>query len=280
MFLLERFKVFLKIFYWTGLAPFPTLSRKQQCYHYMISVLVSSVINIGSVAVPIYFPLYKMYGSIEKIVNYAYVGSLTLSNLSANLQCYHYKSVHSKIINQVIKIENNFKTRFPEKHPFRKVAYRYKLIVLIITVLLLTSFALQFCELWHQYDHKVLIMVSFNVLTQLMSALILFHVLLHISIVQMFIAELNLRIKKDPICFYSKAKIEFLKTIKLMHMDVWKLQMQINNFFSWNLPFLIIHLVIQATYNFYWIFLILQVEWNLLYIVRKISFQIIEWFVR
>lgn len=272
MFLLDHFNVLLKIFYWTGLAPFPTLDKKRQCYSYIITVIVSSFINIGLVVLSFYFQLYNMYGNIETIVNYAFVGSLSLSNLSANFQCYHYQSVYSKIVYQIIKIENNFKTKFTKRSPFQTIALRYSLEVFFITVLQLISFALQFFELWLEYEYKKCTIICFTILTRCISTLILFHVLLYICIVQMFISELNRRIKNAPISFNSETKIEFLKTIKSMHLETWKLMMQINQFFSWNLPFLVIHLAIQTTFYFYWIFVILQVEWNLLYIAGKISF--------
>lgn len=269
MFLLDHFQVLLKIFYWTGLAPFPTLDIKQQCYCHIISTIVSSLINVGYVVASFYFQLYTMYGNIAKIVNYAYVGSLSLSNLSAYIQCYHYKSVYRKIIEQIIKMEKNFNITFSTKSSFKTVSHRYRLEVCSISILLFISFTLQFYEAWLHYDHKILIIVTFTVLNQFMSALILFHVLLYICIVQMFICELNRRLRNAPICFYPKTKIEFLKTIKLMHMEMWRLMMKINTFFSWNLPFLFIHLTIQATYQSYWIFLIVQVEWNLLYVFGK-----------
>lgn len=275
MVLLDHFNVLLKIFHWTGLAPFPSLDEKRQCYIYVVSVIVSSFLNIGLVVASFYFQLYNKYGNIETIINYTFVGSLSLSNLSAYLQCYHYKSVYIKIVHQIIKIENNFKTTFSKKNPFQTIAYRYRLKVFIITLMHLISFVLQFYELsLEQYDYKFCIIRSFTMLTQCISALTLFHVLLYICIVQMFISELNRRIRNASIDCYSETKIDFLKTIKLMHMQVWKLMMQINNFFSWNLPFLVIHLAIQTTYYFYWIFLVLQVEWNLLYIAGKIYFKI------
>lgn len=270
MFLLHNFKFLLNIFYWTGLAPFPTFDGKQKCYYYVITVVVSCLINVGLVAALFSFPLYGSYGNIAVLVNYAYGLSVSLSNLCANLQCYHYKSVYSKIIKQIMKIEMNFSIKFSSDSSFRTVAHRYKLDVIIITILFLIFASITFYELWLDYSYQFFIIIFLNALTQYISALSLFQVLLHTSIVQIFVRELNRRIKNAPITFNSKTKLGFLKTIKSMHMECWKLTMQINKYFSWSLPFLIIQLSIQAIYFFYWVFLLLQQEWNSCYIAGKI----------
>lgn len=54
-----------------------------------------------------------------------------------------------------------------------------------------------------------------------------------------------------------------------MHMDVWKLMSNVNKFFAWNLPFFIVQWATETTYEVYWIFLIIQFEWNPIYISGK-----------
>lgn len=272
MFLLNHFNVLLKIFNWTGLAPFPKLGKAHSCT-FIVSVVVSFFINVGVIIVLMKFRFYELYGNIETIVNYVNIGSLSLSNLSANVQCYHYKSIYQKIVHGIVKMENNFNTKFSVKISYQKFANRYRLKVFIISILMCIYFTLQFYESWLQKDLQLFAFYFLTFLTQCMSSLILFHVILYIFIVKMFINELNQRISNAPICFSSSSQVEFLKTIKLMHMDIWKLMMQINKFFSWNLPFLIIHLAVQSTYYFYWIFLILQVKWNLLYVAGMYNFN-------
>lgn len=173
-------------------------------------------------------------------------------------------------------MENYFNTKFSEKISVQKFAYRYRLTIFVISILLFIYFILLFYESWQQNDLKLLSFIFLSFLSQCMSSLTLFHVILYILIVNMFINELNQRIRNAPVCFSSTSQAEFLKTIKLMHMDIWKLMMEINMFFSWNLPFLIIHLAVQSTYYFYWIFLILQVEWNLLYVagMKRFAYNI------
>ncbi len=271
MFLLEHFKVLLKIFYWTGLAPFPDLDRKQnQCYPYLIIVLFSSTVNIGFVVTSFHFDSFSMYGNIQRIVNGAFVGSLALSNIVANLQCYRHKLAYDRILYQIMKVESNFNMKFSTNISFRRIVHWYRLKGIVVGTIIFISFILYYIESWVEHDYEVFIIVCFTVLTQTLSALVLFHILLYVTIVQMFIGEMNKRIKTDAsVCFYNKSKIEFLKTIKLMHMDVWKLMMEVNNFFSWHLPYVVVHLAIQSTYELYWIFLNVQVKLNWLYIFGK-----------
>lgn len=266
MFLYDHFNILFKIFYWTGLAPFPTLDGKVRYSTFIVSVIVSFLINIGVITVLLKFRFYELYGNIETIVNSVFIGSMSISNLSANVQCYHYKSIYKKIIHGIVAMENNFNNKFSEKISFQKFAFSYRLKIFIMSILLCIYFILQFYESWLQNDPNLFILTFLSFLTECMASLVLFHVVLYIFIVKMFITELNQRISNSPICFYTSSQVEFLKTIKCMHMDIWKLMVQINKFFSWNLPFLIIHLAIQSIYNVYWIFLTLQVSWNYLYV--------------
>lgn len=270
MFLLENFAFFSKIFYCTGLAPFPTSGRTPQRYIFIALIItVSLLTNIGFLVISINFHSYKLYGNIEKIVSYSFVVSLVLSNLSANIQCYYYKAAYGRISGQIFKIENILQTKFSHNINFRRFSLRYKSKVFVITILLIIDYALKFFESLIHYDFKLFAKYCFSCMAQLMSTVIICHVLLYISIAEIFITELNQRIQSTPIRLTSSSKMELLKTIKLMHMQIWKLMTQINTFFSFNLTFYIVALAAQTTYYLYWLFLIMQVEWNLLYISRK-----------
>lgn len=269
MFLNDNFKILLKIFYWSGLAPFPEIDKEVRCYSFIVSVIVSSLVNVSLIVVSITFQLYKSYGNIATIVNYAFIGTLSLTNLCANVQCYSYKPMYRKIVGQIKKIEKNFTTKFSEKTQFVAATYSYKLKILIISVIFLIVCILELYESWLQSSYQMYVINLLLILTHWMSVLVLLHAILYIFVVHMFIVELNRCIQNAPMCFYPSSKIEFLKTVKLMHMDIYRLMMQINKFFSWILPLLIINLAIQATYCCYWIFLTLQVEWNLLYITGR-----------
>lgn len=269
MSLLDYFKILSKIFYFTGLAPVVTLEGKPSKIVFIISMVVSLLLNIGLLVASVNFHSYKRYGNIERIANYAFIGSLVVSNLSANVQCYFYSSVYKKILCQILKTENNFETKFSESIHFQHFASRYKMKIFAVIVLHLIDSTLKFWEAWLQDDSNLILKYSFSFFTQSISALITFHVLLYISIVRMFISELNRHISNAPVCIYASGKIEFLKTIKFIHMETWKLMVQINKFFSFNLPFHLVTSAVQTTYYCYWLFLILQVEWNLLYIIRK-----------
>lgn len=266
MFLCDNFKILLNIFYWCGLAPFPDINKKVRCYSFIISAIVSSLLNISLVAATITFPFYQLYGNIATIVNYAFIGTLALTNLCANVQCYNYRNVYRKMVCRIEKIENNFHAKFAEKISFEAVANRYRLKILIVSVHFLIFCILKAYETWLESGYQMVVVATLMLLSQCMSVIVLLHVILYIFVVHMFIFELNGRIRSAPIFFYPSSKIEFLKTVKSMHMDICKLMMQINKFFSWSLPLMVIHLAIHATYYCYWIFLILQVEWNSLYV--------------
>lgn len=266
MFPNDHFKILFKIFYWVGLAPVTKIDKKMPRCSYIVAVIVSSLLNISLIAVSVNFQLYKSYGNIASIVDYVYIGSLALTNLCANVQCYSYQTMYLKIICRIERIEQNFSSKFSDKISFDSVVLRYRLKILLVSVLLFVYSVLKFYECWLDGSYPRFAVGSLTIGCHCMSMLVLLHAILYIVVVDMFIVELNRRIRNAPICFYPSRKMEFLKTVKSMHMDICKLMLQINRFFSWSLPLLVIHLAVQATYYFYWIFLILQVEWNLLYI--------------
>lgn len=266
MILYDHFKIWLRIFYWSGLAPFPKIDEKLRCYPFIFSVLVYLFINISLIVFSMIFKFYDSYGNIATIVNCAYTVSLSLTNICANVQCYNHKAIYRKIIRRIEKIENNFNNKFSKNISFDTLANRYKLQILVVFGFLFIISLFKFYESWLESGYQMFIISALTILTQCMSVLVLLHTILYIHIVQQFLYELNERIRKAPICFYPSSKIEFLKTVEIIYMDVYKLMMQINSFFSSSLPLLVVHLAIHVTYYFYWIFLILQVEWNLLYI--------------
>lgn len=251
------------------MSPFSSFDGRQQTFIFSVLVIVSMLTNMGFLIIAISLEPYQMYGNIQKIVSYSFVVTLVFSNLSANVQCYYYKSVYKRISRQILTMESIFKAKFRQHIRFQAFANRYKSKVLAIFISLSIDLTLKFYESWIQHDFELFIKYCFSCLVQCMSNLIICHALLYISIVQMFITELNGRIRSTPIRLSTSGKMDLLKTIKLMHMEIWKLIAQINKFFSFNLTFYIIALAAQTTYYLYWFFLILQVKWNLLYIFRE-----------
>src|SRR6202012_5341712 len=148
MILYDHFNVLIKMFCWTGLAPFTDLDGKLRWHIFIFSVVVSSLINISLIVIIVNYQFYELYGSIQTIVNYAFIGTLSLSNLSANIQCYNYKATYRKIIQRITKIERNFNSTFSVKTSFQTVAHSYRLKALIISILYLIALVLQFYESW------------------------------------------------------------------------------------------------------------------------------------
>lgn len=83
--------------------------------------------------------------------------------------------------------------------------------------------------------------------------------------------ELNLHFKNSSAFFYSTSKIEFLKNIKTMHMNVFKVVLQINIFFGWNILFIIINIFNYITILQYWLFISLHHQVDALGIIGMLE---------
>lgn len=261
MFLSEHFKILLRIFSFAGLAPI-FVTAAETNYTYLIPAILTSLTSIVIVTFLLFFPHFESYGPINTIINFASLTSSLLMILSANWQCYYYKSVYLRIVRRIQQMENRFTQTFSKKSSLKIIAFRYRLKVLLIFFLFFLSQGLVFTEAWLVGEAHGLVSSFFTSLSRFMYPIIILHIVLYSDTVTIFIQELNEDIRNSPICFHSSAKMELLKKIKLMHMDVWKLVMQLNRYFGWNLLFLVLSAFVYITYQLYWIFLTLQVKWN------------------
>lgn len=268
MFLLDNFNILLRLFKIIGIVP---ISRKgnatnSERFLYMVPIVLTSVFSICVSAFLFIFPHFESHSSIHTIINFASQISFLLIIITANCQCYFYKSVYDNLYYQIRQIEKRCRDKFWMKFPMN-VKFHYGIKVVLVFVLFFVSQALVFVEVLLTQSHVW--SSFFTSLLRLIYPMAVLHVILFSDIVTMFIIELNAQIRNSPVVFNSSSKIEFLKNIKLIHMDLWKLVAQINIFFGWSLLFLIINSFIYITYQLYWIFLALELKWNVLAITGR-----------
>lgn len=259
MSILQRFRIVQRIYFLIGIAPWDADQKHESCV-YIIPLSISFLSNIG-VALLQFFAFYlHSYGLLIKIINYAYFGVLVISNVTANLQCWYYKDIYQDIIERIKRLENECNFKFSRNILQKPVKNNYTVKALCIIGFFSVSAGIVLGQAWAIGSNsiKAIALASLTVLKEFMSALAVLHFTLYMDIVRLFISELNNQILCSPISFFESSKIAFLKDVKFFHMEVYLLIKQINHFFGWHLLFVMVHYLVLITYNFYWIFLMIQ----------------------
>lgn len=272
----EHFNVTLRILQVLGLATIPVIKRNTNLKHLVnfIPVVLSATISSVVAIYLIFFPHFEPYSPIHTIINFASLIGFLLVVITANAQCYFYRSVYQNILHRTGQIENRCRQKFLAKFPM-KMALHYRLKVLLIFFLFFVSQGLVFVEvLLLSHGHGLLSSFLTSSLRSMFPIAIL-HVVLYSDLITMFIDEINIQIRYSTKLYNATSKIEFLKNVKLLHMDLWKLVGQLNVFFGWNLLVLIINSFIYITYQLYWVFLALELKWHTLGMVGKLN--VINW---
>lgn len=263
----EQFYFLLRIFVLFGLKPATILETNLQKCINVICVIIPSILDMLITSYLVLYPHLTSYGIISVLIYYASFIPSILMIFTANGQCFFNKNSYQKIGTQIVKVEKILKEK-ALRLSLQCVAHRYRRKIIFIYSLFFLSQGFLFAEVWF-LDSPHLLSSFFISLLRTMHPLQLFHLILYIDIIGMFFHELNEEIKNSPINAHSTNKIEFLKYVKLMHMNLWKLVGQINNFFGWNLLFTAMHLFIYVTHQFYWIFLSTHDKVDVLALVGK-----------
>lgn len=266
----EHFNLTLRIFQFLGLATIPVTKKSTNLKRFInfIPVVFSATCSSAIAIYLIFFPHFEPYSPIHTIINFASLIGFLLVILTANCQCYVYRNVYQNIFHRIGQIENRCRQKFLAKFPM-KMALHYRLLVLLVFLLFFLSQGLVFVEvLYLSQGHGILSALLTSLLRSMFPIAIL-HVVLYSDLITMFIDEINIQIRFSTKCYNTTSKIEFLKNVKLLHMDLWALVGQLNRFFGWNLLVLIINSFVYITYQLYWIFLALELKWHTLGMVGK-----------
>lgn len=237
---------------------------------HLIPVLSSIIVSFCLTIFLLIFPHFESLGPIHTIINFSYVLSLLLTILSANCQCYFYKSVYHRTNYGIQQIQSRYKDKCFAKFSFQ-FQRCYKVKILVIFILFFASQGLVFLEVYLLSETNGMWSSFVISLLRILYPMHVLHIVLYCDVITMFIKRLNFQVRNSSTCFHSTNKVEFLKNIKLLHMELLKLVAQINIFFGWNLLFLMINSFIYISYQLYWIFLSLQLHWGVLAIFGRFT---------
>lgn len=258
MSILKNFRLFQRIYFLVGLAP--CVDQKYKGCVFIIPVFISILSTICVALLQFLFFYLKSFGPLFEVVNYVYFLIVFTSNVTAGLQCWFYKEIYQDIILRIEGLEKECNFKFSRKILYQPIKKSFIVKAFFIIGLFSISAGIVLGQAWviGNNSKKSISLASLTILKELMCALAVLHFTLYVDIVRLFLTELNNQIRSSPISFFESTKISFLKDIKYMHMDIYLLFKQINNYFGWHLLFLMVHYLILITYNCSWIFIVVQ----------------------
>lgn len=271
MLIFEHFHLLTKFFHLTGHAPISSSDPKLQSKHQLVSIAISSFVTISLAMFLIFVPHLSSYGLIHNVIRLSSVITGLFVILLANCDCWRYKNVFQRLVHRIDHIEKflNLSLSLNENELTSNSYKTYRNKVLIIFSLFFISQSLVYTEVWLANGTHNLLSSFFTSLLRLTHPISVAHFMLYNDTVTIFLQNLNQQTRSSPAFFNSKIQVKFLKNIKIMHLELWKLVRKINIYFGWNLLFVIIHSFIYIQVQLYWIFLNLQVKFSLLGIIGK-----------
>lgn len=253
MIFFEQFKILLTFFYIIGLKPAITTRTKMERIVDLIPVIITSFLCGTLTIYLLFFPHFSSYGIIFGMIYYGSLLPSLLMILSATAQCFFNKKAYKAIINQIGKLEKQMDEK-SVRHSLKCAALRYKLKFLIVYTVFFVSQILVFVEVLVLHPGRELSSFLISSIRATYPIQML-HFVLYGDIATMFLYQLNRKFRQTPTFVQKCGKIEFLKCVKLVHYNLWKLVDGINKFFGWNLLFITMYWFIHITHQSYWIFL-------------------------
>lgn len=264
----EYFGVLTKIFHFAGHAPIYSLDPHPQTCTQLTSAAMSSCIALSTVIFLVFVPHLTSYGIIHNVIRLCSVLSGSFVIFLANWSCWRHKNVYQRLVQRMHRIEKLI-IHTLSLNDSDLIPNFYRTKALIIFILFFVSQTVVFTEVWLVTGNHNLLSSFFNSFLRITHPISVVHFMLYSDTVTICIQKLNEQMKSSPNCLDSTAQVVFLKTVKLMHLDIWKLVRQMNVYFGWNLLFVIIHSFFYVQVQLYWIFLSLQVKFNLFGIIGK-----------
>lgn len=267
---MKHFTILFGLLQIVGLSPINVALRNAKTNHFVdtiVNIVPTTLTTIIALCISYFlllYPHFESYGPIHGIINTASLISLSLITITGNVSSFFKKSLHRNINKKILQIEQRMFTDVEIKplHPISA----YKVKIFVIYFLFVLSQALVFYE--------ASIASSAGMLSSFFTSLLRFifptavsHVILYCDILANFIRRLNLKINCASTLFQTSNKVEFLRKMKMMHMDIWTVLMQLNRYFGWNSLFLVINSFVYITYQLYWIFVTLHKQWDKLGVI-------------
>lgn len=285
-------KPYLQIFFVCGIIPYPfkvkTESRHQKCRKVLQFLPLISVIILLFVVVFVWFNFYYInefrinIGNKNYIISSLFLLNLLLTNVSTIVFGFYYRSLYRSICDSLVNLENVLKISFKKELSFEKIS---KLIKRKFFLVIFGDLLLSISNISYDSELKNEVYVVATMLLMLTIAYVsCINIIIHIDLITNVFTQFNewLTTEKKDLSFatvfeskcndgYEELLDGQFKWIKYFYFALWQHIEKINQHFGWIMMFFLVQMFLEFTFACYWIFMLIEKQWNLWEIARKIN---------
>lgn len=283
----KALRPYLKLFYFTGQSPSINLAnylcktQKENIIEKLpalLFIILATMLFTSSVILQNFMK--DSYGESNSMIANLSILTECSSNYIFYMQCLYNGGSLGEVWNAFKDIYLLFKTNFKyhiDSDVYLKRTF-WKIFMIFVSYFMEISFYVPWCFVgrgWYIGIHlKGFQFASVVANIQAVMYVELLHFYLeHLNVVIIETPENNELITND-ITFIktnqSEVAIDNLKMFKNIHFRLWKVTQEINTFFGWGLAAIIIRNFLDASYDIYWAFLIINnAKWTFLELIRN-----------
>lgn len=270
----QHFKLLFRLIQCFGFAPINIASN--HFFDKAVNLIPTTLMTIAALSTSYFLftnPHFASFGLIDIIINRATLVTKLLIVLTANISSFSKRSIYRNLNYEIYQIEQKMYADVQTESRFIR-AFTVK--ILLIYFLFLTSQGLVFYEVVLP-SSTFMLSALLNFLFRFTFPTAVLHVVMYCDTIANFLHRLNLEISITSALFIKSngGKFEFLRSLKGMHINIWKVLAQINQYFGWSLTFIVMESFVYITYQLYSIFLAFEGEFDELGLLGTFPFSIL-----
>lgn len=259
--LAELSKPFLYTFYFLAQNPFPTTKfGSKNKFLWFLSKLPVLILICISLYVTVYSFANDRYVTLtnhaREIIHVLLIISSTATNLTIAYQCLFLCPTWSDLQESFLRLETEFQDSLPNRNvqyeKFRKHFIIKCLVMLFFYLMSIISMVMS-----HLTTGKVV--TSYMVILNALNDLSAFQTIFYVDLSKYFMKTISQTLRYDDVSrdrlTEKPNEAKFIKSIKKLHLSIWKSVDRINEYFGLFLLGFIVQQFLMISYDIYWIFL-------------------------
>lgn len=259
-FLSELSEPFLYTFFFLAHNPYPSTAYDSKN---KLTKLASKLPVFMLICISLYVTIYSFindqYVSREnharEIIHVLLIISSSITNLSIAYQCIFLSRSWTQLQESIYRLETEFQELLPNRNNVQFTKFRKHFIIkcaVTLVVYIISIFAMIMSRIT---DEKFV--TSYMVVLALFNDLSAFQAVFHVDLCKYFLKSITHAFRDDDSereCEKS-AEAKFIKSMKKLHLSVWKTVDKVNEYFGIFLLGYIVQQFLMISYDIYWIFL-------------------------
>lgn len=282
---------YLNVFYILGLSPYLTdkvITNKEKSCSTVFFVIIQAAVGLTlclSCIEEANFGGYSMWSRTDiVIINFVAICEI-VRIIFILIQCLFYKDLLSEICFTFRMLQNYYTLHLYHQMPYDKFTREYfrKFVIIIC------GFMPYFMIFLYESLTYGLVPIGIQIKAlQIMTSATYLHIIFYVDILNFYLSELNIVIRRDTIVEQEKNGItiisrktlnntliqEKLRCYKTVHFHLWEVTQRINAFFGWSMVAILLHGFVDFVYTSYWLIQQLQPPWTIGKIIRKFNILI------